>query len=63
MSHEDIQMMYWITYGVTNNIALQMMHLLCPHHVGHHVGLDVHDMPGYPRTTTLQKGNCVTIEP
>ncbi|OQO13259.1 hypothetical protein B0A48_01487 [Cryoendolithus antarcticus] len=37
--------------------------LLFPHHVGHFIGLDVHDAPGYPRTGKLKKGMCVTVEP
>jgi intermediate cleaving peptidase 55 len=36
---------------------------LFPHHVGHHVGLDVHDCPGFSRTEKLKPGNCITIEP
>lgn len=36
---------------------------LFPHHVGHYIGLDVHDAPGFPRTTPLQAGHCITIEP
>lgn len=36
---------------------------LFPHHVGHHLGLDVHDCPGYSRTGALKAGQCVTIEP
>ncbi|KAH8684700.1 peptidase M24, structural domain-containing protein, partial [Tricladium varicosporioides] len=36
---------------------------LFPHHVGHYIGLDVHDCPGYSRTTILKTGHCVTVEP
>ena len=36
---------------------------LFPHHVGHYIGLDVHDAPGYPRTDHLKENNCITIEP
>ncbi|KAI1406110.1 aminopeptidase-like protein [Hypoxylon fuscum] len=37
--------------------------VLFPHHVGHYVGLDVHDVPGYPRNVVLKEGHCVTVEP
>jgi intermediate cleaving peptidase 55 len=40
-----------------------VMGVLFPHHVGHYVGLDVHDVPGYPRSVPLKAGHCVTIEP
>lgn len=36
---------------------------LFPHHVGHYVGLDVHDVPGYSRGEVLREGHCVTVEP
>ncbi|MCJ1443039.1 MAG: hypothetical protein MMC23_003536 [Stictis urceolatum] len=39
------------------------MEVLFPHHVGHYVGLDVHDCPGYSRRDKLRTGQCVTVEP
>lgn len=36
---------------------------LFPHHVGHYIGLDVHDSPGLPRNRPFEKGMCVTVEP
>lgn len=36
---------------------------LFPHHLGHYIGLSVHDAPGFPRTDSLKAGHCVTIEP
>lgn len=39
------------------------MDVLFPHHVGHYIGLDVHDAPGYPRTDRLKENHCITIEP
>lgn len=36
---------------------------LFPHHVGHYIGLDVHDCPGYSRQVPLKAGHCVTVEP
>ncbi|KAL9603796.1 MAG: hypothetical protein Q9219_000905 [cf. Caloplaca sp. 3 TL-2023] len=33
------------------------------HHLGHYIGLDVHDTPGESRKTPLQAGQCVTVEP
>ncbi|KAK1818750.1 aminopeptidase [Friedmanniomyces endolithicus] len=37
--------------------------VLFPHHVGHYIGLDVHDAPGHPRTNRLLENQCITIEP
>ena len=39
------------------------MNRLFPHHVGHYVGLDVHDVPGYSRGLALRAGHCITVEP
>jgi intermediate cleaving peptidase 55 len=36
---------------------------LFPHHIGHYIGLDVHDSPGYLRSERLEAGMCITIEP
>lgn len=36
---------------------------LFPHHLGHYIGLDVHDTPGQSRKAPLQARQCVTIEP
>ena len=36
---------------------------LFPHHISHHIGLDVHDASGYSRKTILKEGHCITIEP
>lgn len=45
------------------NMSGNAIDILFPHHVGHYVGLDVHDCPGYPRTDALKAGQCVTVEP
>jgi intermediate cleaving peptidase 55 len=36
---------------------------LFPHHLGHYIGLDVHDCVGYSRKVVLSEGHCITIEP
>jgi len=37
--------------------------VLYPHHVGHYIGLEVHDCSGYSRSVPLKAGHCVTVEP
>jgi intermediate cleaving peptidase 55 len=43
--------------------SVKALETLFPHHVGHFIGLDVHDAPGHPRTGRLTAGECITIEP
>lgn len=41
----------------------QALETLFPHHLGHYIGLDVHDTPGQSRKEPLLAGQCVTVEP
>ncbi|EDK44501.1 hypothetical protein LELG_02680 [Lodderomyces elongisporus NRRL YB-4239] len=36
---------------------------LYPHYIGHHLGLDLHDVPSVSRFDKLKEGNVITIEP
>ncbi|EKG11849.1 hypothetical protein MPH_11345 [Macrophomina phaseolina MS6] len=45
------------------NMSGNALETLFPHHLGHYIGLDVHDSPGFPRNRNLQTGQCVTVEP
>ncbi|KAJ3303422.1 hypothetical protein HDV03_003790 [Kappamyces sp. JEL0829] len=44
-------------------IGIREMDKLYPHHVGHWIGLDVHDTSNISRGRRLEEGNCITIEP
>lgn len=45
------------------NLSMSTIDRLFPHHVGHYIGLDVHDCPLESRSQKLRKGHCLTIEP
>ncbi|KAG6010910.1 hypothetical protein E4U21_002580 [Claviceps maximensis] len=45
------------------DVSISNIDQLFPHHVGHYIGLDVHDCPGFSRREPLRRGHCVTIEP
>ncbi|KAK6459937.1 peptidase M24, structural domain-containing protein [Scheffersomyces coipomensis] len=46
--------------AVTNS---EISRILYPHYVGHHLGLDLHDIPSVSRFKKLVEGNVITIEP
>ncbi len=57
-------------FSVTVNFNLQCLisfvqitSRFCPHHVGHYLGMDVHDTPRISRSDQLQAGMVITIEP
>ncbi|PGH09150.1 xaa-Pro aminopeptidase [Blastomyces parvus] len=45
------------------DVSGSAMTTLFPHHLGHYIGLDVHDCVGYSRSVELEAGQCITIEP
>ncbi|XP_018419428.1 PREDICTED: probable Xaa-Pro aminopeptidase 3 isoform X2 [Nanorana parkeri] len=47
----------------SNSQSLKAARRLCPHHVGHYLGMDVHDTPDVSRSLLLQPGMVITIEP
>ena len=53
----------WICQLIWIVIISQALEALFPHHLGHYIGLDVHDTPGHSRKDPLEVGQCVTIEP
>uniref|UniRef100_A0A7E4WD97 Peptidase_M24 domain-containing protein n=1 Tax=Panagrellus redivivus TaxID=6233 RepID=A0A7E4WD97_PANRE len=51
------------TAGVTTEEALNVCDDLCPHHISHYLGLDVHDTFGVSRSIELPPGVVITVEP
>ncbi|MCJ1325083.1 hypothetical protein MMC10_001745, partial [Thelotrema lepadinum] len=49
--------------GLGFDVRGKNLGILFPHHVGHYIGLDVHDTPNYSRSGPLKEGQCITIEP
>ncbi|GAB6027263.1 hypothetical protein CHUAL_001548 [Chamberlinius hualienensis] len=41
----------------------KMISKYCPHHVGHYLGMDVHDTPSVSRSIPLKPGMIITVEP
>uniref|UniRef100_A0A914S278 Peptidase M24 domain-containing protein n=1 Tax=Parascaris equorum TaxID=6256 RepID=A0A914S278_PAREQ len=43
--------------------TLQETDKICPHHVSHYLGMDVHDTASVPRNISLVPGVTFTVEP
>ncbi|XP_076866625.1 xaa-Pro aminopeptidase 3 isoform X5 [Brachyhypopomus gauderio] len=52
-----------LPHGASDADAMKMARRYCPHHVGHYLGMDVHDTPELSRCQPLQPGMAVTVEP
>uniref|UniRef100_A0A8C9IBP1 Xaa-Pro aminopeptidase 3 n=1 Tax=Piliocolobus tephrosceles TaxID=591936 RepID=A0A8C9IBP1_9PRIM len=52
-----------IMKNIKENNVFKAARKYCPHHVGHYLGMDVHDTPDMPRSLPLQPGMVITIEP
>ncbi|KAJ6658968.1 hypothetical protein lerEdw1_019605 [Lerista edwardsae] len=52
-----------IPQNSSENHVFKAVRKYCPHHVGHYLGMDVHDTPDISRSIPLQPGMVITIEP
>ncbi|GAB1606958.1 xaa-Pro aminopeptidase 3-like [Argonauta hians] len=52
-----------IDSNLNGNQLMSAARKFCPHHVGHYLGMDVHDTPTVSRRINLEPGMIVTIEP
>lgn len=49
--------------NISTNELITRAYKLCPHHVSHYLGLDVHDTPLVRRHTAVKTNMVVTVEP
>ncbi|XP_055050607.1 xaa-Pro aminopeptidase 3 isoform X1 [Misgurnus anguillicaudatus] len=52
-----------VSQSTSETDTLKAARQFCPHHVGHYLGMDVHDTPELSRSQPLQPGMVITIEP
>ncbi|KAG1936542.1 xaa-Pro aminopeptidase 3 [Pimephales promelas] len=52
-----------VPQSTSDTDTLKAARQFCPHHVGHYLGMDVHDTPELSRSQPLQPGMVITIEP
>ncbi|XP_067948609.1 xaa-Pro aminopeptidase 3-like [Watersipora subatra] len=52
-----------VTSSISNDELSKLVQKMCPHHVGHWLGMDVHDTPTVSRSMKLQPHQVICIEP
>jgi Xaa-Pro aminopeptidase len=59
----ELQHLGLLPKSLTPSEASQRAYALCPHHVSHYLGMDVHDTGLVSRGVRLEPGMVVTVEP
>jgi len=60
---ERLQEINMIPKNIDENKLLAAAYAYCPHHVGHYLGMDVHDTGKISRSINIQPGMIITMEP
>ncbi|KAJ8918045.1 hypothetical protein NQ315_011501 [Exocentrus adspersus] len=47
----------------SNDYLMKAAYQLCPHHVSHYLGMDIHDTPTVNRNIKIAPGMIITVEP
>ncbi|XP_028407640.1 xaa-Pro aminopeptidase 3-like [Dendronephthya gigantea] len=63
MMENDFEALKLIPKGLQRHQNQQLVRKLCPHHIGHHLGMDVHDISSVGKNLPLSEGMVITIEP
>ncbi|KRY76524.1 putative Xaa-Pro aminopeptidase 3 [Trichinella pseudospiralis] len=59
----ELQNVGLLSGELTAQEAFNAVDQICPHHVGHYLGLDVHDTHTVPKDVPFQTGVVITVEP